>query len=403
MCRVGLATAMSIAVLGFAVSASAQSWPDVFNPLQVTELEMTLDSGDWATIRNDTTFDIEVPAYFGAVGEEPILVSVRRKSGDPINGKISLKVDINEYVSGQKWRGLKKLSLENGDDQDVVAEGLAWYLHTRAGDGLLNGYNPGMAAWVNLAVNGVNEGVYLSVEQVDKQFLKNRDLWDGSDTWLYKQGDISAPDLKESPDDEDVSPALEVLNYSPFAAGGGKGKKGGLPPTPDDETLAVQLPELIQMATMLSVGACNAFVDNPDALFNHGKNFYFVDYRLDRRLYLPWDLDAAVRNTSGNIYAVREGRRGKLEQHPYQEVILNHPLFRAQFNGIMQTLLDGPFQPAEVIEFLDALEPILTPYLQADANSKMSDDVAGRFAELRQWIQARHANVQQQVLDDLGQ
>ena len=83
-------------------------------------------------------------------------------------------------------------------------------------------------------------------------------------------------------------------------------------------------------------------------------------------------------------------------------IILNHPLFRAQYNGIMQTLLDGPFQPADVSAFLDALEPILTPYLQADANSKMSDDVVGRFAELRAWIQLRHANVQQQVADDLG-
>ncbi len=38
-------------------------------------------------------------------------------------------MDINEYVDGQTWHDLKKLSLENGDDQDVVTEGLSWYVH----------------------------------------------------------------------------------------------------------------------------------------------------------------------------------------------------------------------------------------------------------------------------------
>ena len=28
--------------------------------------------------------------------------------------KVSLKLDINEYVIGQSWHGLRKLSLENG-------------------------------------------------------------------------------------------------------------------------------------------------------------------------------------------------------------------------------------------------------------------------------------------------
>ena len=80
---------------------------------------------DWSTIKSDTTFNIEVPAMFWADGDldepDPILVSVRRKSADALGDKVSLKIDINEYVD-QKWNGIKKLSEGNSDDVDVVAE-----------------------------------------------------------------------------------------------------------------------------------------------------------------------------------------------------------------------------------------------------------------------------------------
>ncbi len=161
--------------------------------------------GDWATIVADTTFDIEVPALFWAEYEAPILVSVRRKSATLLGwDKISLKIDINEYhdrdgfgncetdggfadaVCVSKWHGVKKLSLENGDDVNVVAEGLAWYLHRVAADSGLD-YTTGLASWVTLTVNGDSKGVYVNLEQRDKQSLKNHGLWEGGgDTWLYK-------------------------------------------------------------------------------------------------------------------------------------------------------------------------------------------------------------------------
>jgi hypothetical protein len=110
-----------------APGALAQAWPDVFNPFQILTLNLQLTEQDWDTIRHDLTNEIEVPAWFWAGGESPILVSVRRKSSralpseaDPI--KVGLKIDINELVDGQKWRDLTKVSLENGADSGVVKD-----------------------------------------------------------------------------------------------------------------------------------------------------------------------------------------------------------------------------------------------------------------------------------------
>ncbi|MCH7750610.1 MAG: CotH kinase family protein [Planctomycetes bacterium] len=149
-------------------------------------LNMTMDPDDFTTILNDLTFDIQVETQFWADGDVPILVGVRRKSGDSLNGKVSYKVDVNDYVNGQKWNLQTKLSLENGDDQDVVSEGLSWYMH-RAASGNLPNYTPGLAAWTTLTINGESQGVYLNVEQPNKQFLRNRSLWDKDNTWLFKQ------------------------------------------------------------------------------------------------------------------------------------------------------------------------------------------------------------------------
>src|SRR5688572_1111928 len=96
-----------------APGASAQAWPDVFNPFQILTLNLQLAAQYCDTIRHDITNEIEVPAWFWADGESPILVSVRRKSSralpseaNPI--KVGLKIDINELVDGQKWRDLTK-------------------------------------------------------------------------------------------------------------------------------------------------------------------------------------------------------------------------------------------------------------------------------------------------------
>ena len=66
------------------------------------------------------------------------------------------------------------MSLENGDDNNVVSEGLAWFLHRQAWS---SDYQPGLAAWAKLTVHVLEEdgtidvrpqGVYVNVELPDK-------------------------------------------------------------------------------------------------------------------------------------------------------------------------------------------------------------------------------------------
>jgi hypothetical protein len=78
--RLETLTVVVVALFAMAAPASAQSWPQVFDPFVVRTFNLELEPADWDVIRFDTTNEIEVPAMFWADDETPILVSVRRKS-----------------------------------------------------------------------------------------------------------------------------------------------------------------------------------------------------------------------------------------------------------------------------------------------------------------------------------
>jgi hypothetical protein len=405
----------------------------LYDPFQVRVLNLSMDPTDWETIKADTTYTIEVHASLwegvDLSATNMVSVSVRRKSGDRLGDKVSLKVDINEYygLPGDPypqavpiWNGVKKLSLENGDDVNVVSEGFAWYLHhlaTKTSDGYSD-YRPGHAAWVKLMVNNQDMGVYLNVEQRDKTFLRNRGLYTQGETWLYKAGDKGSNySLKVGNPD---SPTLaNVLCYSPFGAassdggggGGGRGKKGGGSTSTTCEAprdaagVTAQLDQHIEMRGMLTQGAVEAFTMGPDAMFSKGKNFYFVDFAAGKRRYIPWDLDTVftTQNPEGSIYGQerKKGKNTEFSQSEYQQLILNNPEFRRRYNCIMDGLVNGPMSTVAIDDFLTRLEPVLSAAgLESDPNNNIDGSLKGLFQSLRQWATDRAVNIQGQLANE---
>lgn len=398
-------------------------YPDGYETWSAEDQQAYVDdlarAAAWDVVRFDTTTTIVLPAMFASGGETPILVGVRRKSSRALPSeadphKVGLKVSINEYVSSQRWHGVTKLSLENGGDVSPVAEGLAWQLHQRAaGTGLYPiGYDPALSAWATVSVNGENLGVYTSVEQRNKQFLKNRNLWTTSSpvTWMYKADDIGAYLLDEGPSplpDGTVvnSPTYDALCFRPF-------RPTPTCATPSDQELATLLPSLIDMDVLLTEAAVDAYTVNNDAVMSKGKNHFFVDREGELRRYYPWDLDAVFGKSDGTstgtqIYAVGTSvvkRKTVYTQSAYQEVLLNHPTFRAQYNRIMLALLDGPLSVSALHAVIDAAQTTLSPALAADPYVGAvlgGGSVADHFASLRAWITSRDAAVRAQVSANL--
>ena len=383
--------------------AVVPDWPGVFDPAVVHNLNLTTlapdestpDPNAWAVVQQDTTFAVEVPALFWADGEPALLVTLRRKSadplGDPNDPKVGLKIDVNELVSGQRWHGLRKLSLENGDDVNPAAEGIAWQVMQRVAQapGAPVDFRPGLASWVTVVVNGTNYGVYVNVEQRDKGYLQNRGLWTAGLNWLYKFTLAGGLERKVPAAGPDSSTHL-TLCYSPFSP-------VTCPPTPDSATLETQLNALIDMPVMLTVAAVEAFIDAPDGFFAKPNNYYFADFDPSlgrKRLYFPWDLDTVFKKADRNIYGRFQGQN--FIQTEFQDILFNHPTFGPQYDQIMRNLLVGPLQGSNLTTLVTDTETAISADLIADVNNNIGNaaDVSVAFDELRQFMLDRVANVQ---------
>ncbi|MDA1006252.1 MAG: lamin tail domain-containing protein [Verrucomicrobia bacterium] len=239
-------------------------------------------------------------------------------------------------------------------------------MHRLAAEAGYYDYDAANAAWVKLYVNGEFNGVFTTTEQRDEQFLRNRDLYSLTNTWLYKVD--GSHTLQEGVGD---SPTFLHLNFPPFVSGG---------QAPDLQT---DLPQWIDMEGMLTLGACNAYIENTDGLFKrNGKNSFAADFlppnqRL--RKYFPWDLDTGIRQGNENIYG-----------NFFQNTIILDPWFRRVYEHTLRELIEGPLSAASLHAFLNDLEPVLAPALASDPFISAGP---GSFTSLRNWVVTRNANV----------
>lgn len=396
-------------LVGSPAFSQSLPWPQIFDPMVVRSFTLTLTQAQWNAIRFDTSNTIKVPGTLSMDGGEAISIDVRRKSSRALPSeldprKIGLKVDIPVV-----WNGVRKLSLENGADAGPVKEGVAWAMHQMASPA---SYKAGLAAWANVYVQtemGVEYlGVYVNNEQRDKQFLRNRGLFDTNTTWMYKQDDQGWMDREIAPSEDPLnanydSPALKALCWLPFKPEGttATSKKGstgtscGTKPA-NDAAMQTALDTWIDMDSMLREGAVDAITDNGDALFTNGKNYFVVDFatsRGQRRLYYPWDLDGVFRSTKSGIYGT-VGAKGKITQTPFQSIILNHPVMRTRYNAMLTSLLDGPLRMTNVFSFLDAASVVVGPHLQNDPYHQAT---VTDFNGLKSWLSSRESQIRSQI------
>lgn len=388
--RMLIVTGLAALCTCWILPASGAGWPEVFDPFQPRVLHLEMATQDWDRVRFDQPSQSEdwVPevaqAWMREEGGEPLLVAVRRKGESDLAlpsetdpRKVSLKIDINEYVAGQTWRDLKKLSLENGS-ASPLNEGFAWIVHRQAAP--FYGYPASLSGWVRLFINGEEAGLYTSAEQRDETFLRNHDIYSPTCTWLYKVDGTTELEIGVS-----NSPAYLNLQFSPFNSGPGGNKPPSVTTAPEFDTY---LPNWVNMEALLTLAACHAFTENSDALFTHdGKNTFCVDfdppYPRTRRYY-PWDLDTGMKDGNMSIYVSGS-----------YAAILDHPWFGRVYEHILHELLDGPLSESALGAMLDRMEAGLAAACLSDPYV-YPEGAAGEFAGLRAWTAARAASIRSQ-------
>jgi len=175
--------------LALAVAPTAAAVPDsdpaasMYAPDTVVAIDLTLPPASIEALEADPTGEYQ-PGTFSlaatdgtpsGVGEFtlPLDVGIRLKgkagSFRPLGQKAAFKLKFNEFVKGQKFLGLKKMTLNNMvQDPSMLHETLAYDVFRAVGvQGSRTGY-----AFVRL--NGEALGVYLNVEDLDDVGLEKR-------------------------------------------------------------------------------------------------------------------------------------------------------------------------------------------------------------------------------------
>jgi hypothetical protein len=347
----------------------------VFNPDQLVDLELTMAAGDWNTVVNDSTNSVMVQAQLSCGGAASITVGVRRKRSGLI-AKPGLKIDINHYVKGQRYFGLKKLSLESGivegaasaSASDVIAEYLGWRLHATSGA------ITGRAAFTRLTVNGDLIGTYVNVEVVDESFLESKV---GDDTgWLFKYSGSAEDGQKTNEGTE-----------NPYAADLCYLERNGCP-IPSASELAATLPDKLAIQQALTVAAVNAVMANTDAFMLKFNNYIYYDYASGPRLYFPWDLDSTMKSD----YDVFTGKvPGGSTVFP--DVLYSN--WEGDYDAILTALLEGPHALSAIHGELD--RAVAVAGVALDADPFHDGDAASGAAALAAWWTTRHGAVSASV------
>jgi hypothetical protein len=149
------------------------------------------------------------------------------------------------------------------------------------------------------------------------------------------------------------------------------------------------------MRGLLAKAAVNAFVGNPDSLFTHERNSHFLDFGImdtRKRMYFPWDVDASNFQTNTTIYGSSTG---------YEQMIFGNAVLRERYRKIVCALVSGPLSEANLLAFVDSIEPVLAAEVANDPYSKLGtttvEGVMAEFDDIRQKLIDRVANVRMQA------
>lgn len=189
-----LVLALVALVLGGPATARADEAAWLFEPDRVVEIDFTLSDDARAALEADpgeyvdAGFELRVD---GAPMGDPLPVGLRLKGSSSfrgLDGKAAFKVKFAHSVGGQRFAGLKSLTLNNMvQDPSMIHERLAYEVFRAAG------IPAPRTGYAFVRVNGEPYGLYLNVETIDDVALER---WFDSTGHLY-EGEYGA----------DVSPA----------------------------------------------------------------------------------------------------------------------------------------------------------------------------------------------------
>ena len=325
-------------------------------------------------------------------------------------GKYSFKIDFSEFVKGQEFAGLKKLNLNNGiTDPSMLREPMSYQFFRAAG---VPASRTGWAM-VSFSKEGADAqtelGLYLTVEQVDKRFLKRhfgsakglllKPSCFGS--FLYLGEDWTPYEMAYVPKTDPTEPQKRTLiEFAKLVHQG------------SDLDFQSQIANYLDMESFYSFLSANVILSNLDSFLAGVQNYYvYLDPETNRFHFIPWDLDSSMgafslvgspatrRDLSIDAPQVGDGNNLLIER------ILKVPAYREAYRERLRELVVGPFGERAMSDQLDLAVASIRPYFEHVEPSELNafdQAIAGKPTgidsdPLAYFIKARRQSLEEQL------
>ena len=348
----------------------------------------TLQLGDW-------TFRDVAVRYKG----NGSFLRATRSGGD----KISLKVDLNKYVKGQKLAGLTTLNFQNNiTDAGWMNEVLAYRLYRDAG-----ALAPRTTyAEVHLTVEGQRPrvlGLFSVSENVDEAFFEER--------FGTRKGAI----LKPSTQDlfTDWGPDWDVYNqsYDPKTDLTDAQKArvialGRLVSSVNDEEFAARIGDYVDLDDFARYFAVLVWLGNHDSLLQNGQNFYtWIHPDTNRMHFIAWDQDFSFGNNRAS--ATNRGiepaswpiERPWSTSNQFLARVYAVDAFRTRYFARLAELSDRLFLPERFAAQVREIAPAIRPSVERESPERLRgvDQIAAGRSGIVPFTTERAAFVKAQL------
>ncbi|MCA8977689.1 MAG: CotH kinase family protein [Planctomycetes bacterium] len=358
--------------------ASAQT-PGLYDETVLRTLDLTFAQSNWYTLLGQnygTGVDLGADLTVEGVTYPNVGVHFRGGSSYRFIGTSQKKpfgISMDAFVPGQRLLGYKTLNLNNAYlDPTFVREVLSYNVFRR--------YLPaGKANFVVLRVNGVNWGVYVNVQQVNKDMMRE---WFVDEDGARMEADALLPgavpngsaltwlgstpssyfnnyDLKTTTLPQPWTPLIDTcsaLNNTPLA------------------TMEAALQPRFALDAALRMIAANMVLVNPDSYVSTGHNYFvFHDAYHDRVQTIPWGMNLPLGSSilAGSTTAQRSAWNLFTNQSNSGRPLLSRswalPALRQRYLAHVRTILTREFSWSLLQPRIAAYQNLIAAEVAADS------------------------------------
>lgn len=321
---------------------------------EVLQIELWIPEDSASALASQPYENVVAALGFGGVWLEPVALHIKGVYGSLRNleQKAAFKIDLDEYLPGQRLRGLEHLTLNNMvQDPSCVHETLAYELF-RGAD-----VPAPRTAYVALTLNGEYRGLYLNVESEDDQFLQrwfddpNGNLYEGAYGPDVTSGSYGSLELDEQGADDvtdrsDLAALAALLDQAP------------------SEALVPDLEALTDLDRNLRMWAGEVMLSHWDGYFYYPNNYrIYHEPSTGQFTLIPWGTDQTFSSAYG-IY----------DANGYLAVwALQIPSVKERYKLALWEMADRMRDPA-LLARGRAAQTLLLPWWEADTYREYDSD-----------------------------